>query len=314
MPLTNVAEALQTGREGATPLPQTKAAIPPAAFVYLAVMIATWAGNWPLMKLALGQMPPLLFVLFRLAGSLVLMAPVLAVTGQPLLPTRGERSGLFWVGQLQVAGFLICSIIGLAIVPAGRAIVLAYTMPLWAIPIGLFLWPESIGRAQLAGATVGFAGLVLFMNPGLIDWGNLRILAGNGLLLLAAMSWALGACLYRRRSWRSPFWVQTSWQLAVSVVPVGALVLAGSAAGPVHWSPGLAAILAYNCIVTTALGYFLWGKVLSMMPAATAGQVLTLTPIGGFVLSTLIFGGSVTAEVVASIVLIVTGIFVTLHG
>ena len=73
------------------------------------------------------------------------------------------------------------------------------------------------------------------------------------------------------------------------------------------------AILAYNCIVTTALGYFLWGKVLSMMTAATAGQVLTLTPIGGFLLSALIFGGTVTADVVLSVILIVGGIFVTLR-
>jgi drug/metabolite transporter (DMT)-like permease len=277
--------------------------------VYLAVMIISWAGNWPLMKLALGQAPPLVFVLCRLIGSLALIAPALIVTRQPLLPVRGERWNLFWVGQLQVAGFLICSIIGLAIVPAGRAIVLAYTMPLWAIPIGLFLWPERLGRAPLIGAAIGFAGLVLFMNPGLVDWGNGRVLAGNTLLLLAAILWAVGSCLYRRHSWRSPFWVQTFWQLAVSIAPVGAIVLTGAASGPVHWSPGLIAILAYNCIVTTALGYFLWGKVLSVMPATTAGQVLTLTPVGGFVLSTLIFGGTVTADVVLSVALIVGGIF-----
>jgi hypothetical protein len=36
------------------------------------------------------------------------------------------------------------------------------------------------------------------------------------------------------------------------------------AAGLEHWSLGLIAILAYTCVVTTALGYFLWGKVLSM--------------------------------------------------
>jgi drug/metabolite transporter (DMT)-like permease len=304
---------LRAGQESDIPLSQTKAALPPVLFFYLAVMVTTWAGNWPLMKLALGQVPPLVFVLLRLIGSLALIAPILAATRQPLLPVRGERLGLFWVGQLQVAGFLICSIIGLAMVPAGRAIVLAYTMPLWAIPMGLFLWPESLGRSQFIGAAIGFAGLVLFMNPGLVDWGNLRILAGNILLLLAAILWALGSCLYRRHSWRSPFWVQTFWQLTVSIVPVGAIVLTGAAGGPVHWSPRLVAILAYNCVVTTALGYFLWGKVLSMMPAATAGQVLTLTPIGGFVLSTLIFGGTVTADVVLSIVLIVGGILVTLR-
>lgn len=295
------------------PQPQGKAALRPVGFVYLAVMVLTWAANWPLMKLALGEVPPLVFVLLRLIGSLVLIAPALLATGQPLLPARGERLTLFWVGQLQVAGFLICSIIGLAILPAGRAIVLAYTMPLWAIPIGLFLWPEPLRRAQHIGAAIGLAGLVVFMNPGLVDWGSGRVLAGNGLLLLAAIAWALGSCLYRRYSWQSPFWAQTLWQLAVSVVPVAAIVLTGVAGGAVHWSPELVAILAYNCIVTTALGYFLWGKVLSMMPAAMAGQVLTLTPIGGFVLSTLIFGGMVTTDVALSIALIVGGILVTLR-
>ena len=297
-----------------TALPSpSRAASQRVAFVYLGVMVLTWAGNWPLMKLALGQVSPLVFVLFRLIGSLVLIAPALLATRQPLLPARGERLTLFWVGQLQVAGFLICSIIGLAILPAGRAIVLAYTMPLWAIPIGLFLWPEPLNRRQLIGAAIGFAGLVLFMNPGLVDWGDGRVLAGNALLLLASILWAVGSCLYRRHTWRSPFWVQTLWQLAVSVIPIAAIVIIGAFRGPVHWSPELVVILAYNCIVTTALGYFLWGKVLSIMPAATAGQVLTLTPIGGFALSTFIFGGVVTADIAFSIALIIGGILVTLR-
>jgi drug/metabolite transporter (DMT)-like permease len=270
------------------------------------------------MKLAIGQVPPFVFVLLRLVGSLVLIGPVLVASGQGLLPACGERLTLFWVGELQVAGFLLCSIIGLSIVPAGRAIVLAYTMPLWAIPIGRFLWPEPIGRSQLVGAAIGFAGLVLFMNPGLIDWSDPRAVVGNALLIAAAILWALGSCLYRQRTWQSPFWVQTFWQLAVSLPPVGVILLAGIGAGPLgwslgHWSLGVIAILAYNALVTTALGYFLWAKVLSMMPATTAGQVLTLTPIGGFVLSTAIFGGAVTWDVTISIVLIVAGIFVTLR-
>lgn len=241
-----VTKSLRTGQKGAVPQLPAKPALRPVRFVYLGVMVLTWAGNWPLMKLALGQMPPFKFVLFRLIGSLILIGPVLLATGQKLLPTRRERLTRFWVGQLQVAGFLLCSIIGLAILPAGRAIVLAYTMPLWAIPIGFFLWPEPLDRAQLIGAAIGFAGLVLFMNPGLVDWGNGRTLAGNALLLLAAIVWALGSCLYRRYSWRSPFWVQTFWQLAVSVVPVGAMVLTEPSDGPVRWSPELVAILAYN--------------------------------------------------------------------
>ena len=286
---------------------------PRVAYLYLAVIVVTWAGNWPLMKLALVDAPPMVFVLLRLVGTVALLAPALLLLRVPLLPVPGERWGLFVVGQLQVAAFLIFSIIGLAIVPAGRAIVLAYTFSLWAIPIGYWLGVERLGRGHLMGAAIGFAGLLLFMNPGLVDWRSGQVLFGNAMLLLAAIAWAFGSCLYRRRIWRSGFWAQTFWQLAVSTPPVAAVVLGEAISQPIHWSAVLVLVLAYNWVVTTALGYFWWGKVLAVMPASVAGQVLALTPIGGLLLSTAMFGGEVTADVILSIVLIVAGIILTLR-
>jgi hypothetical protein len=38
------------------------------AYFYLAAMIVSWAANWPLMKLALGDVRPLPFVLLRLSA------------------------------------------------------------------------------------------------------------------------------------------------------------------------------------------------------------------------------------------------------
>jgi drug/metabolite transporter (DMT)-like permease len=299
-------------------IPGERAARPRLVYLSLAIIGVSWAANWPLMKLALADAAPLVFVLLRLVGTLAVIAPLLLLLRAPLLPVAGERLGLFLVGQLQIAGFLICSIIGLAIVPAGRAIVLAYTMPLWAIPIELWLGVEGLRRMQLAGAAVGFAGVFLFLNPGLVDWGDYRILGGNAMLLLAAIAWAGGSILYRRRVWRSTFWAQTFWQLLVSTVVIAIIALPGALPGatgqPVPWSAGFMAILAYNWIVTTALGYFLWNKVLSVMPAGVAGQVMALTPIGGFLLSAAIFGGAVTWDVVLSIVLIIAGIILTLRG
>jgi drug/metabolite transporter (DMT)-like permease len=136
---------------------------------------------------------------------------------------------------------------------------------------------------------------------------------GNAFLLLSAMTWALGSCLYRRRIWRTPFWTQTFWQLAVSAPIVIVFALPQIGGDPIHWSPALFAILAYNWVVTTALGYFLWAVVLTAMPAAAAGQVLALTPVGGFLISTAIFGGAVTADVIVAIALIVAGIILTLR-
>lgn len=290
------------------------AARPGVVYVYLAVVVVSWAANWPLMKLALADAPPFYFVLLRLAGTVGLMLPALVAMRAPLVPERGERLGLFWVGQLQIAGFVIFGIIGLSILPSGRAIVLAYTMPLWAIPIERWLAADILRRGQAVGAAVGFAGLLLFMNPALVDWGDWRVLVGNAALLLAAICWALGSVLYRRRVWRSGFWTQTFWQLVVSTVLVAAIAMPTILDEPIRWSPALIAVLAYNWVITTALGYFLWNKVLSMMSAGVAGQVMALTPVGGFLLSAAVFGGAVTADVVISIALIVGGIILTLRG
>ena len=113
-------------------------------------MVATWAGNWPLMRLALVHTEPIVFVSLRMAGSIAILAPILAVLRRPLLPVPTERLALFWVGLFQVTGFLVFSIIGLAIVAPGRAIVLAYTMPLWAVLLGLG-WSRGAVTKQARG-------------------------------------------------------------------------------------------------------------------------------------------------------------------
>jgi drug/metabolite transporter (DMT)-like permease len=287
---------------------------PPIVYLYLAITVVSWAANWPLMKLALADAPPFVFVLLRLGGTLALMAPALLVIREPLLPVPGERFGQFVVGLLQVAGFLIFGIVGLSILPAGRAIVLAYTMPLWAIPVEIWLAPQILRRGHLVGAAVGFAGLLLFMNPGLVDWSDVRVLLGNAMLLLAAICWALGSVLYRQRVWRTGFLAQTFWQLLASLPAIALVAMPAVLGEQVRWSFGLGLILAYNWIVTTALGYFLWNKVLTAMPAAVAGQVMALTPVGGFLLSAAIFGGEVSLDVLASIALIVAGIVLTLRA
>jgi hypothetical protein len=49
------------------------------------------------------------------------------------------------------------------------------------------------------------------------------------------------------------------------------------------------------------------------MSPTVAGQVLTFTPICGFLLSTLIFGGLITVDIFGGILLIAAGIVLTLR-
>ena len=129
------------------------------------------------------------------------MGPMLTAMRAPLLPRRGERLGQFIVGQLQVAGFMIFSI-HWVVDPAGRTRDRPglYDAALGDPDRAVVCRRTGRARGQMVGAAVGFAGLLLFMNPGLVDWSDWRVLAGNAMLLLAAMSWALGSVLYRRQA------------------------------------------------------------------------------------------------------------------
>lgn len=180
------------------------------------------------------------------------------------------------------------------------------------MPLGLWLVGDRINKRQLLGGAVGVAGLALFFNPTLVDWTDGRALLGNGLLILGAMSWALGACLYRRRAWGSGLWTQTSWQLIVSTLPLG-LFACLSLSRPIEWNTELLLIFSFNWVIATALAYWCWAKVLRRMTVAAAGQTLMLTPIFGYLLSCVSFGDQLTSIVWVSLALIVLGLMLTIR-
>lgn len=277
-------------------------------------MIFAWGSNYPLMKLAIADMPPLAFTAVRLVGAAgVLIAILLVSRRRSLLPAPGERVPLAVVGLFQIAAMLGFTIIGLTVVPPGRAGLLVYTMQLWSVPLGLWLLRERPGPGALAGSAVGFAGILVFFNPAAFNWHDHHTLVGSGLILLAAISWAFGSCLYRKRAWRSGFMEQTLWQMGCSALPIAALSLLFERDAALHLTARLVAIVIFNWLVPTALALWCWGKVLSVMPVSTAGQWLLLTPMVGFALSALFMNEPVTAPLIASAALIAAGIFLTMR-
>lgn len=290
----------------------------PGLVVYaqLTGIVLFWGANWPLMKSILPDIGPLTFCAFRMIGAAAVVAALSRLLKFPLLPGRGERWPLAIVGLLQVAAMMDLSAVGLRVVPPGRASVLAYTMQMWALPLGVLLAGERFTPRGVAGALLAFAGVLVFFNPTLVDWGDGAALAGNGLLLASAFCWALGATLYRRRAggWRTPFWTQTFWQIAVAGAFTAPLALVAEGARPIHWTPALGTVLAFNWLVATGLCYWWWAKSLTAMPAAQAGQFVCLVPITALVLSALFMGEPLSPGVLMAVALIGAGIVTTMRA
>src|SRR5512146_41123 len=116
----------------------TKPTSPPTtlpAFGLLLLFLLTigWGINWPIMKIALSEMPPLTFrALCALSGAAGLMLLARA-GGQSLRVPQGQWPRLILLAALNIAAWNILIIYGLRLMPSGRAAILGFTMPLWGV-------------------------------------------------------------------------------------------------------------------------------------------------------------------------------------
>jgi drug/metabolite transporter (DMT)-like permease len=300
---------------GAEPSPQVLAGgATRTVYVRLALVVFFWATSWLFMKVILSNIAPLTFTALRFAGAAVITSALALLMRMPVLPARGERLQLGLIGLLQAGGVMGLSTIALQYITVGRATVLVYTMQLWALPIGWLIGRERIKPLGWVGGLVGFTGIILFVNPKALNWHDGRVLFGNALLLWAAINWALGSCLYRRRKWKTPFWTQTTWHMIWCAV---ALTLAVPLAGhsrPTVWTGWVVAILVFIAVFPTCLGYWWWGKILTVMPASRAGQVICLVPVLATLMSAVFLHEQLTLGVITSMAVIGVGILLTLRS
>jgi drug/metabolite transporter (DMT)-like permease len=281
----------------------------------LAFVVFAWGGNYTWVKLGLADMGPWSFNAARYGLAAILLGLWLALRHGPaaLLPVRGERAAIAVTGLLQVGVMTACSTLSLTLVEASRTVLIAYTMPVWSMLFGAAIAGERAGRPALLPAVLGLAGLAVLFSPWAMDWTTHAALLGSALALVGTWAWAIGALLYRRRTWRSGMWSQVSGQLgpAAIVMVVLAALLETRAAEP---TAQLAAILAWNALVPTILGFRAWANALERLPVATASQVLLLSPVLGVALSAAVLGEPITPTLLLAALLTLAGSLLALRN
>jgi len=257
---------------------------------YAALVVIAWGSNYPLMKRALIDMPALTFAVTRVAGAALMVALLMRMKGETtLLPPRGERVWLAGIGLLQFASVLGLVGIALQFLPAGRTVTVVYSMPVWAALFSAPMGRTRLSWRQLAGVGLGMVGLALFLDPAVIDWRAPGVPLGMGLVLSASVLWGLGAVLYGSRRWQATLMCQTFWQLVAAACPIGVAALFLETGQETRLTAPLAAIIAWNWVVPTALAIWAWSSLLNRVPSTVAGQLLALTPFVGIACSRVLF-------------------------
>ncbi len=292
------------------PVRAHKAPGPRAALALMAVMVLVWGLNWPIMKVALAYIPPLSFALARLLLGAFFLFAILAASRRLALPARGDWPVVLSVGLLQLAAFLVCVNLGLTRVEAGRSAVLSYTTLIWVTPIAVIALGERLTAGKAIGLACGLAGVAVLFNPLDFDWSDGPALVGNGLLLAAALAWAISILHVRRHAFVRSTLQLAPWQMLVGAVPVAILVLLFEDTGAIRPAPTLWLALAYNGPLATAFAFWAWITVNRALPAVTTAMASLAVPVAGTIAAAFALGERITPTGAGGLALIVAGLAV----
>jgi len=298
-----------SGRPGAAAPGETYVAVG-----YLAFLIFAWGGTYTGVKIAMRDIGPLWFNVIRYglaAGALAVVLLALG-RGRGLVPLRGERWQMALIGLLQAGMMTTLTALAMRWIEASRVVLIAYTVPVWALFWGALILRERISPAAGIGAAMGIAGLAILTDPLHMDWAA-ATLPGTLVALAGTNAWAVGAVLCKRRKWQSGFWAQVFWQLGATALAMAVLAPLLEDPGEIRFTGPMASATLYNAFIPILLGFFCWMQALSRIPAHAAGQIMVLAPLYGVAQSNWVLGEPLGPGMVAACALVVGGAWLTLR-
>lgn len=262
--------------------------LPRTALFMLLICVFGWGFSWTVIKYALAEIPPLsIRGVSALAAGLLTLA-LLRLSGSVVAVARVHWPKLAALAFFNVLSWNVLSTYGVLYLPSGRAALLAYTMPLWCVPLSIWLLGERMTPRRSVALLLGAAGVAVLMGQDVLEL--MQAPLGAMLMVSAALCWACGMVLMKR--WALPIDIAslTGWQLALGGVPM--LLAAVPVDGiPAHWPSGGALLaVVFSALVTFMLCYWAWNRLVLMVPVAVSSLSSLLTPLVGVASGALFLG------------------------
>ncbi|WP_338524677.1 EamA family transporter [Pseudomonas batumici] len=251
----------------------------------LAVLVtAIWGLNFPITKLGLTSVDPLLLTALRF--TLAALPWVFFI--------RRPQVALRWIAAYgMIFGVAMWGLINFGIslgVPPGAAALLIQTSAFFTLGWGVLLFREPLSGAQVIGALLAALGLacVLYDSPA----GESR--AGLLLIVLSAVAWSLGNVLIKLSRVQEVF-AFVVWASLFAPVPLFLLTWLKSGSAPFvalaeQGGAGLMGSLAFQVYGATHLCYWGWNLLLREYPLSRVAPLSLLIPVFAILGSIMLLG------------------------
>lgn len=249
-----------------------------------------WGLNWPIVKILLDGAGPWSLRSFGLSLGYLLLAATALVSGQSLAIPRQHWVRLVVAGLLNVVGFNICSVFAQITLPASRAVILTYTMPLWSVVFARLMLGERIDALRAGALALGACGIVLLTRPFWPQFATLDVPVGFMYVMGAAICWAAGTVYSKARPVAATPIAITAWQIFIGACVATAGLYFFETPRLDLDRPEIALTFAYHVIFPQAAAYALWFGMIARVPASTAAIGTLLVPVFGVLGAVILIG------------------------
>lgn len=289
------------------------AVVPPLGIALIVAVALAWGLNWPAMKVALGEFPPLTFRILTIAIASSLLLGLTAAWGERArLPYRD----LPWVALIAlpaVTGWQLFSALGLLFIGSGKAAIIAFTMPLWATLLSVWLLGERITWRHGIALLLGGIALVMLLGKDLAVIGASPV--GGLLMTCAAVCWATGTVLVKKFDIRMPVTAFTAWQMLLGAVPMALAWPFLEEVPAFHLISGEAWFaFLFTALIGTVVGITSFYRLVRLVPASIAAFATLTVPVVGVIASALLLGETVGLLEAAALTSVVVALAVLVRS
>jgi drug/metabolite transporter (DMT)-like permease len=268
----------------------------------LVVLLAfAWGFNWIAAAIALHEVTPwsLRFAGSGIGATTLFCAAIL--TGHTLRVPRGEHIHIMVAGFFNVAAFQILSAFAQLSGQTSRAIIITYSMPIWATVLGRIILGEKLNGIRLLAFVLCVVGLSILVWPLFAHGFPPTVFLSLG----CAFSWAFATVYMKWMKTTVEPLANAAWQLLFGFlfIAAGTFLAEGYPhLWPIATGAGLAVL--YVGIFGVGLAHFLWWSIVRKLPTVTASIGALLVPVVGVIASVIFLGEKPTLNDIAGFVLI----------
>lgn len=231
------------------------------------------------MKYAVLTYPPLAFRGISMAIGVLAIAAYMSLRRDSFHVRSEERASIIKLVFSNMLIWHIFAIYAITFLTSGRAAILGYTMPVWAMLIGALLYRDRFTWRGLVGVLLALTATVLLALDEFTSLVGQPL--GLGLMLFAAFGWGLGTVMMNRTRLSISNTSLTFWMMAATVPILGLVSVIFESD---QWRPPTAGewgAILYNALLVFCICHIIWFRLARKLPPVASSLSIMLIPIVG---------------------------------